>query len=46
MPYKIRKLPNRSRFRVYNSRTGRVHAKSTTRTKARRQVRLLERTGR
>lgn len=42
MPYKIRKLPNKNRYRVYNARTGEVHAYNTTKKKAERQKRLLE----
>jgi hypothetical protein len=41
MPYAIRKLPNKNRYRVYNRSTGRIHARSTTRENAKAQVRLL-----
>jgi len=42
MPYKMRKLPNQNRYRVYNSRTGEIHAYRTTKKKAMNQIRLLE----
>ena len=41
MPYKIRKLPGRAKYRVTNPLTGRVFAKATTLEKARKQVRML-----
>lgn len=41
MPYKMRKLPNKNRYRVYNAETGDVHAYSTTKKKAENQLRLL-----
>ncbi len=43
MPYKIRKVG----FRTYRviGRSGKVHAKSTTKIKATRQVRLLRSLG-
>jgi len=41
MPYKTRKMPGRSCYRVYNAKTRRVFAKCTTQTKAKRQLRLL-----
>lgn len=41
MPYKIRKLPNKDLYRVYNTQTGHVHAKGTTLEKAKRMIRLL-----
>lgn len=41
MPYTIRKLPNKSCYRVTNRRTKRVYAKCTTKTRAKKQVRLL-----
>lgn len=41
MPYKIRKLPNKNKYRVYNSDTGVIHAHSTTLENAKSQVRLL-----
>lgn len=42
MPYKIRKMPNRRCYRVYNSETKYVYAKCTSKKKAEAQVRLLE----
>jgi len=41
MPYKMRKLPNKNKYRVYNSRTGEIHAYSTSKKKAEAQIRLL-----
>lgn len=41
MPYVIRKLPNKERFRVFNKLTKKVYAKSTTKKRALRQIRLL-----
>jgi len=41
MPYKIRKLPNKNKYRVYNSDTGVIHAHSTTLENAKSQLRLL-----
>ena len=41
MPYVIRKLPNKERFRVFNKSTGKVYAKATTKKRALRQIRLL-----
>lgn len=41
MPYKLRKLPNKNKWRVYNSSTGEIHAYSTTKDKAQAQLRLL-----
>lgn len=41
MPWKIRKLPNKNRFRVYNAETGEIHAKGTSLENAKKQVRLL-----
>ena len=41
MPYKIRKLPNKDEFKVFNKKTGVVHAKDTTLAKAKKQVTLL-----
>lgn len=38
-PVKIRKLPNKNRYRVSDSKH--VHAKSTTKKKAEAQARLL-----
>ena len=45
MPYIIRKLPNKNKFRVYRffgTRKSEVVAKETTLKKAKSQVRLLE----
>lgn len=41
MPYKIRKLPNRELYRVYNTETKEIRAYGTTREKAIRLIRLL-----
>ena len=41
MPYKIRKLPNKNLYRVYNSDTGAIHAYGTSKKNAERQVRLM-----
>lgn len=41
MPYKIRKLPNREEYRVYNSETKHIKAFATTLEKAKKMVRLL-----
>lgn len=41
MPYKIRKLPNVSEFKVYNKLTGVVHSKSSSLPNAKKQVTLL-----
>lgn len=41
MPYKIRKLPNKNKYRVYNVETKEVFAKGTTKDKAEKQVRYL-----
>jgi hypothetical protein len=40
MPYVMKKLPTH-KWRVMNKDTGRIFAKSTTRKKAIRQIRLL-----
>lgn len=39
MPYRLRKVG--TRYEVVNTRTGRVHAKHTTKAKAEAQLRLL-----
>lgn len=39
MPARMRKLPNKNRYRVYDG--DRVTARSTTKKKAERQIRLL-----
>ncbi len=41
MPYKIRKVSRKDCYRMYNSKTKRVHAKCTSKEKAKRQMRLL-----
>lgn len=41
MPFKMRKLPNKNRYRVYNPETGRVYSYSTTLEKAKAQIRFL-----
>jgi hypothetical protein len=43
MPYDIKKKPGaKTRFKVVNTKTGYVHAKNTTLTKAQSQLRLLK----
>lgn len=41
MPYAIRKVPNKSCYKVYNKKTKRVSSKCTTKTRAKKQIRLL-----
>ena len=41
MPIQIRKLPNKSLYRVTNTKTGKIHANATTKEKATKQARLL-----
>ena len=41
MPYSVRKVRGKGCYSVKNVETGRVHAKCTTLTKAKRQERLL-----
>lgn len=41
MPYRLRKVNGKSCYRVTNKRSRKVFAKCTTRSKARRQLRLL-----
>ena len=41
MPYEIRKLPDKEKWRVYNKDTGRIASKATTKEKAEAQRRLL-----
>ncbi len=41
MPYATRKVRNKSCYRVYNRKTKRVFAKCTTKTRAKKQLRLL-----
>ena len=40
MPYKIQKLSN-GKYKVVNKETGSVKARETTKTKAEKQIRLL-----
>ena len=42
MPYSIRKLPGKNKYRVKQIKTGKIVAKSTTLKKAHAQVRLLQ----
>ena len=41
MPYSIRKVRNKSCYKVYNSKTKRVYAKCSKLVDARKQLRLL-----
>lgn len=41
MPYSIRKLPNKSCYKVYNKKTKRISSKCTSKSRAKKQVRLL-----
>jgi hypothetical protein len=41
MPYRLRKVNGKSCYRVTNKRNRKVFAKCTTRSKAKRQLRLL-----
>ena len=41
MPYTIRKVPRKKCYRVKNMKTRRVHAKCTSKSKAKKEVRLL-----
>ena len=41
MPYSIRKLPGKNKYRVRQMNSGKVVAKGTTLKKAQAQVRLL-----
>lgn len=41
MPYRLRKVNGKSCYRVTNKRSRKIFAKCTTRSKARRQLRLL-----
>ena len=43
MPYKIRKLPNRNKWRVYNPDTGHIYARETSKAKAEQQKSILNR---
>ncbi len=42
MPYTLRKMPNKRCYRVYNRITKRVFSKCSSKTKAKRQLRLLQ----
>lgn len=42
MPYKVRKLPLKNSYRVYNAQTHKIHAYGTSKLKATRQMRLLQ----
>jgi len=37
----MRKIPNKNLYRVYNTKTKKVHAYGTTLKKAKKQIRLL-----
>ena len=41
MPYKIRKLPNKELYRVYNKNTKEIKARGTTLVKAKAMIRIL-----
>ena len=41
MPYSMRKLPGKNKYRVYNNKTKRVFAYGTTLEKAKKQIRYL-----
>ncbi len=41
MPYSIRKLPGKNKYRVTQTNTGEIRAKGTSLKKAQAQVRLL-----
>ncbi len=41
MPYTIRKVPKRNCYRVKNKKTRRVLSKCTSKSKAKKQVRLM-----
>jgi hypothetical protein len=41
MPFRIRKLPNQNKYRVYNPITGKIYAERATRKNAEAQVKLL-----
>jgi hypothetical protein len=41
MPYAVRKVPNKSCYKVYNKTTKRVFAKCTSKNRAKKQLRLL-----
>ena len=41
MPYTIRKVTNKSCYKVYNKKTRRVFSKCTSKLRAKKQVRFL-----
>jgi hypothetical protein len=41
MPYSIRKVKNKSCYRVYNRKTKHIFAKCTSKKRAEKQIRLL-----
>ena len=41
MPYSIRKVTNKACYKVFNNRTKRIFSKCTTKTRAKKQLRLL-----
>ena len=41
MPYTIRKLPNKNKYKVTDTETKRIISKGTTKKKAESQVKLL-----
>ena len=41
MPYTMRKVPNKSCYRVVNKKTGQVKARCSTKKNAEKQMRLL-----
>lgn len=41
MPYQVRKVNNKTCYRVKNKKSKKVTAKCTTKSKAKRQIRLL-----
>ena len=41
MPYAIRKVRNKDKYRVINLDTGKIYAKQTTKEKAMKQLSLL-----
>lgn len=41
MPFKIRKVRGTRKYKVYNTKTKKVHAKGTSLKKAKAQVRFL-----
>ncbi len=41
MPYTLRKMPKKKCYRVYNRDTKRIFSKCTSKTRAKKQLRLL-----